>query len=121
MVRAFNAQFLVTLTLYTIGEGFYDEDNIFREGSITSSNIKGRLLAGNKFKQFSEGLSQIPTEGGDRVGDFWELYVTNSNKLTLKDKIGYEGSYFNVLQRSNLSHFGFNKYILERSTEWSPT
>ena len=120
MQRAFNARFLVPLTLYRVSPGSYDDDNNWIEGLVTKSTIYGRVVAGNKFSQFEEGIARIVEDGGTRFADYRGLYVTNKYSLETTDKIGYRGKYFNVLQHSDESPFGFNSYILEKSENWKP-
>lgn len=120
MGRAFNAKFLVTLTRYRISKGSYDVDNNWIEGTLEKSTIYGRVLAGNKFSQFEEGIARIVEDGGTRFTDYRGLYVVNKFSLLTTDKIGYRGTFFNVLQQSDESPFGFNSYILEKSENWKP-
>lgn len=120
MQRAFNAKFLVPLTLYTIGPGYYDNTNEWVQGSLTKSKIFGRVVAGNRFSQFQEGIARIVEDGGTRYSDYRGLYVTNKNALNSGDKVGYKGEFFNVLQQSDESPFGFHSYILEKSENWIP-
>jgi hypothetical protein len=120
MQRAFNSKFLVKLTRYTVAEGSYDDDNNWVEGYVTKSTIYGRIIAGNKFSQFEEGIARIVEDGGTRFADYRGLYVTNKYSIEPNDKIGYAGKYFNVLQQSDEAPFGFNSYILEKSENWKP-
>jgi len=120
MQRAFNAKFLVKLTRYRVGPGSYDTDNNWIEGTVTTSIIFGRVVAGNKFSQFEEGIARIVEDGGTRFADYRGMYVTNKFSIEPEDKIGYKGKYFTVLQESDESPFGFHSYILEKSENWKP-
>lgn len=120
MQRAFNSKFLVKLIRYSASAGTFDGDNNWVEGKYTRSIIYGRVLAGNKFSQFEEGIAKIVEDGGTRSSDYRGLYVTDKFQLELEDKIGYKGKFFNVLQHSDESPFGFNSFILEKSENWKP-
>ena len=120
MQRAFNGKFLVQLTRYAVSLGTFDADNNWIEGVSTTSIIYGRVLAGNKFSQFEEGIARIVEDGGTRFSDYRGLYIVDRYSLELEDKIGYKGIYFNVLQQSDESPFGFNSFILEKSENWKP-
>lgn len=103
-----------------IEEGSYDEENIWVEGRVTKKNIYGVIKSGNKFSQFEEGEAVHSEDGGTRFSQFKTLYVTDRFPIDRGDKIGYAGSYYNVLQRSEESVYGFFSVILEKSTEWKP-
>lgn len=120
MQRAFNSKFLVPLTRYKVGAGSYDADNNWVGGTVTKSTIYGRVVAGNRFSQFEEGIARIVEDGGNRFSDYRGLYVTNKYSIDTTDKVGYMGMYFNVLQQSDESPFGFHSYILEKSENWKP-
>lgn len=120
MQRAFNSKFLVPLIRYKVAEGTYDADNNWVEGMVTKSTIYGRVVAGNKFSQFEEGIAKIVEDGGTRFADYRGLYVTDKYSISPTDMIGYRGKYFNVLQQSDESPFGFESYILEKSENWKP-
>ena len=120
MVRAFGKMMLTELSKVTVEPGYYDDKNDYIRGSSVESPIYGVLLAGNRFSQFDEGIALKPTEGGDRFSDYRSLYVQKKYMLNVGDKVGYLGSYFNVLQMSDESHFGFRSYILEASNGWTP-
>ena len=120
MNRAFNSKMMTMITKYTIGVGSYDSTNNWTEGSQIVSQIFGVIKAGNKFSQFEEGQALHAEDGGARYSDYRTLYVTNANLVELGDKLGFAGKYFNVLQRSDESIFGFYSVIIEESTEWTP-
>ncbi len=120
MQRAFNSKMLTKLTKYTVGTGEYNDDNRWVEGSVTSSNIWGVIKTGNKFSQFEEGEALHSEDGGARYSDFRTLYVTKKFPVQKNDKIGYKGKYYNVLQRSDESEFGYYSVLLEKSEEWRP-
>lgn len=120
MQRAFNSKFLVPLARYKVGLGSYNEDNLWVEGTVTKSIIFGRVVAGNKFSQFEEGIARVVEDGGTRFVDYRGLYVIDKYFIEPEDKIGYRGNYFTVLQQSDEAPFGFNSYILEKSENWKP-
>jgi len=120
MQRAFNSKFLVPLTRYKVNEGSYDADNNWIEGSVSKSTIYGRVVAGNKFSQFEEGIARIVEDGGTRFTDYRCLYVIEKYSVNPEDMIGYQGKYFNILQQSDESPFGFESYLLEKSEDWKP-
>lgn len=119
--RAFNSKMLSRITKYTVMDGSYDEDNNWVQGRLKSSLVFGVVTAGNKFSQFEEGLAQRVEDGGVRYSDFLSIYMNKKFTLVLEDKIKWRGKYYNVLQKSDEEHFGFNSYLCERSENWSPT
>ena len=120
MQRAFNKRMLTKLTKYTVESSTYDENNHIVKGKVVSTQIWGVLKAGNKFSQFDEGEALHSEDGGQRFSDYRTLYATDKFPLSLGDKIGHNGKYYNILQRSDEVVFGFYSYILERSEEWAP-
>lgn len=103
-----------------IEEGAYDGENIWVEGRVTKKNIYGVIKSGNKFSQFEEGEAVHSEDGGTRFSQFKTLYVTDRFPIDRGDKVGYAGNFYNVLQRSEESVYGFFSVILEKSTEWKP-
>lgn len=120
MQEAFDAQMLTPVIRYSISEGSYDNDNRWIQGSKKATTIYGVIKAGNKFSQFEEGEALHSEDGGQRFSDYRTLYVTDRYPIELKDKIGFSGKYFNVLQRSDEAVYGFYSVLLERSEEWQP-
>ena len=120
MQKAFNSRMLTKLIKYTIAEGSYDDENTWVEGQITNSNIYGVIKSGNKFSQFEEGEALHSEDGGIRYSQYKTLYVTDKFPVDKKDKIGYLGNFYNVLQRSEESVYGFFSVILEKSKGWKP-
>ena len=120
MQRAFNSRMLTKVIKYTIAEGTYDDENVWVEGRVTKKNIYGVIKSGNKFSQFEEGEAVHSEDGGTRFSQYKTLYVTDKFPVERGDKIGYSGSYYNVLQRSEEAVYGFFSVILEKSTEWTP-
>lgn len=120
--RAFNARMMTKLTLYKAPtpKGTYDDNNIWVRNPYTSSSIRGVLTVGNKFSQFEEGEAIRVEDGGQRVSDYRTLYVMDKYPIYIGDKIELNGNYFNVLQRSDESIFGFYSVLLEKSEEWTP-
>ena len=117
MQRAFNAKFLIDLTRRHTTLGSYDDDNDWVEGTVTNSPMKGRMVAGNKFSQFEEGLSIHHEDGGVRIRDYRSLYITDRYELSIGDKVIYKGVIYNVLQESDEAPFGFKSFLLEKSDE----
>ncbi len=120
MQRAFNSRMLTKVIKYTIEEGSYNDENVWVEGQVTQSNIFGVIKSGNKFSQFEEGEAIHNEDGGSRFSQYKTLYVTDRFPIERDDKIGYSGYYYNVLQRSEESVYGFYSVILERSEDWTP-
>lgn len=120
MQGAFHPKFLVKMVRYRHEKGTYDENNHWVEGGLSKKNIWGRIKTGNKFSQFDEGESVRTEDGGTRFSDYRTLYVTDRFPLDRKDIIGFKGKYFNILQRSDESVFGFYKVLLEESEYWTP-
>ncbi len=120
MQRAFNSRMLTKLTRHSIAESTYDSNNHVVPGVSSTKKIFGVLQAGNKFSQFDEGIALHSEDGGKRYSDFRSLYLQDKFKLDLTDKIEYKGNYYNILQKSDESEFGFSSYLLEKSEEWTP-
>lgn len=121
MQRAFNSRMLTRVVRYVIKEGSYDDDNVWVEGAITQSNIYGVIKSGNKFSQFEEDEALRVEDGGIRASQYKTLYVTDKYPLENTNKIGYQGKYYNIIQRSEESTYGFFSVILEKSKAWTPT
>jgi len=120
MQRAFNSRMLSPLTLYSATAGSYDADNIWVEGTTTTQTIYGVIKTGNKFSRHEEGEALHSEDGGARYSDYRTLYITDKYPVEKEDKILFKGKYFNVLQRSDESVFGFYSVLLEKSEEWQP-
>lgn len=115
MQRAFSVKFLVNLTRYSTSGGYYNDDNDWVEGTTSSQPIKGRVLAGNKFSQFEEGLSVHNEDGGQRLSDFRTLYIPDKYQVSIGDTLVYSGVTYNILQESDERPFGFKSFLLEKS------
>lgn len=120
MRRAFNSRMYTTITIYVQEDGSYNEYNDWVSGQLTSRLSRGVIQAGNKFSQFEEGMAVINEDGGVRVSDYRSLYIKSEEEIKLGDKIGYNGIYYNVLQQSDESTYGFDSFLLEKSKNWSP-
>jgi len=118
MQRAFNARMLSKVKHYTIGEGHYNDDNDWVEGTVTSRNVFGVIKAGNKFSQFDEGISIHSDEGGHRTSDYRTLYVIDKYSIDIGDKIRFKDTNFNIIQQSDESVYGFNSFIIEKDKNW---
>jgi len=119
MHKAFNARMLTKLTKYSLAAGTYNDDNVWVEGEVTSSKIWGVLKTGNQFSQFDQGQALQTEDGGERFSDFRTLFVTDKFPIDKGDKVGHKGLYYNVLQRSDESVYGFYSVLLEKSEEWT--
>jgi hypothetical protein len=115
MQQAFDSQMLTKMIKVEQFVGHFDDINNWIKGAVSYSNIWGVLQAGNKFSQFDEGISLRNMDGGDRFSDFRSLYVTDRFALKNTDKVFYKGKYYNILQQSDESEFGFHSYLLELS------
>lgn len=120
MTRAFNAKMETSVTLHVLASGSYDSENVWQDGALVSTEIRGVLTTGNKFSQFDEGESHHSEDGGIRYSDYKTLYVRAIYNVDRANKITHRGVHYNVLQRSNELVFGFYKVLLEESTEWTP-
>tara|TARA_R110000744_G_scaffold208461_11_gene327193 strand:+ start:8380 stop:8760 length:381 start_codon:yes stop_codon:yes gene_type:complete len=122
MQRAFNARMLSKLTLYVapVPLGTYDEFNDWTLSPYVETTIYGVVVSGNKFSQFEEGQAIRVEDGGQRTSDYRSLYVTDKYPVNIGDKLFYKGFYFNVLQRSDESAYGFYSILIEKSEEWTP-
>ena len=122
MQRAFNARMLTKLILYSAPDplGYYNEYNNWALNSFVEKVIYGVVKPGNKFSQFEEGQALRVEDGGNRISDYRTLFVTDKYETNMGDKLSYGGFYFNVLQRSDKSTYGFFSVLLEKSEEWTP-
>ena len=120
MQRAFNRRMMTKLIKYTVEDSTYDENNQVVLGNTVKSFIYGVFQAGNKFSQFDEGIALHSEDGGARFSDFKSLYLQDKFELDLDDKIEYKGLYYNILQKSDESEFGFSSYLLEKTKGWAP-
>lgn len=120
MQRAFNARMLTRITKYTQAEGNYDENNKWVDGAITTSKIWGVIKSGNRFSKFEEGIAVHNEDGGIRYSDFKTLHITDKFTVELGDKVPYKKAYYNILQQSDESIYGFTSYIIEKSENWKP-
>jgi hypothetical protein len=121
MQRAFNAKMLTRVQHYTVAEGSYDENNNWIAGGTVKKNIFAVIKAGNKFSQFEEGEAVHNEVGGIRTSLYRSLYVKDKYKLSIGDKVGVKGVYYNILQTSDESVYGFHSYLVEKSKTWRPT
>lgn len=120
MQGAFNSRMLTKVIRYVVQEGSYNDGNVWVEGLITKSNIYGVIKSGNKFSQFEEDEALRVEDGGIRSSQYKTLYVTDKFPLEEGNKIGYDGKYYNIIQRSEEATYGFFSVILEKSKEWTP-
>ena len=121
MRRAFNSRMYSNIAHYTVSEGYYDDYNDWVSGEVKSTMIRGVIMSGNKFSQFDEGMAIQNEDGGVRISDYRSLYVKTELGVELGDKIGYGGVYYNVLQQSDESTYGFDSFLLEKSKSWRPS
>lgn len=120
MSRAFNARMLRPIKLYTVAVGSYDAENVWQDGSEIVISLQARVTVGNKFSQFEEGISMTVEDGGTRSRDYILVYIKEDVAADVDDKIGWNGKYFNILQISDESHFGFKSMLAEKSKTWEP-
>lgn len=120
MRRAFNARMMTPITIYTKGDGHYDDNNDWVAGTIESRTAQAVIKSGNKFSQFEEGIAAINEDGGMRYSNYRSIYVKTEVGIKLTDMISYKGVYYNVLQQSDESTYGFDSFLLEKSKNWSP-
>jgi len=120
MRKAFNSKMLTKAVRYSVLTGAYDDDNNWVEGRKIRNNIWGVIKVGNQFSQFDEAEALHSEDGGRRHSNYISLYITDKFTLNLGDKVGFKGKYFNVLQRSDESQYGFSSFLLEQSEEWAP-
>lgn len=121
MNRAFNGKMLTKMIRYEEVDSYFNDDNEWVEGPQFVSTFFGVNLAGNKFSQFDEGIARVATEAGERFSNYRTLYVQDRfPPLANNDKVNFKGTYYNVLQQSDESVFGFHSYILEKPKNWTP-
>lgn len=120
MKRAFNARMLTSMTRYRKSQGVYNDDNDWVEGRITRKPFRGVIKSGNKFSELDKGIALKNMDGGSRFSDFISVSVVDEYELSKEDKVGYKGKYYNILQISDESTYGFFSYIAEKSKEWTP-
>jgi hypothetical protein len=113
MRRAFNAKMLTRLTLLKNQGGYFDDDNTWVKGEQKKSIVFGRVIVGNKFSQFSEGLATVAEDGGERYTDYRSLYVRDIYDISIRDQIIFKGKVFNIIQQSDETVFGFNSFLIE--------
>ena len=118
--RAFNSKMITKLIRYKIEEGSFDENNDWVEGVTTKDKIMGVILSGNKFSQFEVGQAKITEDGGIRISDYKALHIKDKYNLKIGDKILYNKTYYNVLQRSDEIEFNYRSFLLEKSEGWKP-
>jgi hypothetical protein len=105
---------LTNITLRSVVEGEFNEDNDWVEGAYSDSTIYGRLLVGNKFSQFDVGVSKRVEYGGTRFSNFRSLFIKDIYKLNLKtDLIVHKGLVYNILQEADETVFGFRGFLIE--------
>jgi len=122
MGEAFDSEFLVDFTRHFSNSGTYGTDNDWVPGSFSTKPQKGRITAGNKFSQFEEGMAIHNEDGGKRISDYRSLYIkTTEYTIVIGDVIEYRGTYYNTLQQSDESQYGFDSFLLEKSENWTPS
>jgi len=120
MSRAFSSRFLSKMTRYRVSEGTYNEFNDYIPGKITTSMIWGVIRVGNKFSQFDEGEAIHNIDVVTRISNYKELSVRGSGNISMGDKVGFKGKYYNLLQRSDETVFGFESFMIEEADGWTP-
>ena len=120
MQRAFNKRMLSKLYRFRQLPGSYNADNDWVDGEIEKKTFFGVIKAGNKFSQFEEGISIHNTDGGVRLSDYRALYVIDKYEMSIGDKVQFKDTYYNILQKSDESVFGFSSYIIEKVENWNP-
>lgn len=118
MKRAFNAKFMVKFKYKFKSAGSYDINNIFVEGTSSYQDLKGRIIVGNKFSQFDEGIAIQNEDGGTRTTDYISVFIkTNVNTMmVVGGTVEFKSKNYNILQCSDESHFGFKGFLCERVT-----
>ena len=121
MRRAFNAKMMVPLTLISVGEGSYDENNDWIPATPTTSTIYGRVIIGNKFSQFDAGIAKKIEDGGQRYADYRSLYIPDNYEINMTDQFTsathLKGRVFSILNEADESIFGFRGFLLEAEEE----
>lgn len=120
MTRAFHPKMMRRLTVYLVQEGYYDPDNVWVRGSTSKASIRGVLTTGNKYSESAKGVALQNEVGGKRFSEYKTLYVVNRFKLNVGDKVEHNGNFYNILQMSDESIWGFRGYLLEKSKGWKP-
>ena len=120
MQRAFNARMLTKVGKFTQADGSFNDLNVWLDGSVKESSIYGVILAGNKFSQFEEGMALHNEDGGIRYSDYRTIFITDKFSLELQDKVKFRNIYYNVLQQSDETEYGFSSYLIEKSENWKP-
>ena len=115
MQRAFNARMQSKCFSYVVSEGFYDEDNNWVKGRYVKKAFYAVIQAGNKFSQFDEGIARHAMEGGNRFSNYRNMYVQDKHpSLKMDDRVEFKNTFYNIIQKSDESAFGFNSYIIEK-------
>ena len=116
MGRAFHPLMLVKMKVISTTSGHYNDDNDYVGGVKSSRVIRGVIRNGNRYSQFEESISRSATAAGERFPDYRTLFLRESifGDLSLDSHIIYKCVTYNILQKSDETHFGFSSYILER-------
>lgn len=120
MKRAFNSKMKSRLTHYSISDGYHDDDNDWIPGKAKAGYVFGVVTSGNKFSQFEEGQAIINTESGIRKSDYKQLWIEDKYGIAIDDKIGTKGKFYNILQHTDETVFGFQGFLIEEAKNWSP-
>ena len=120
MSRAFNSKMMTTLYHLNLLPGSYDANNEWVPGGLGRKRIHGVFKSGNRFSQFEEGKALHNMDGGARYSDYRSLHVLSKYGLAINDKVEVKGVYYNILQESPETVFGFQGFILEKTENWKP-
>ena len=120
MRRAFNGRMKTKMTHYSVKDGSYDDNNDWQPGTNKAAYVFGVITSGNKFSQFEEGEAIRNLESGIRKSNYRQLWVEDKYGIDINDKIGFRGRFFNILQHTDESVFGFQGFLIEEAEDWKP-
>lgn len=120
MGKAFNSKFMVPISLYRYVAGSYNIDNEWNTPAREEEVISGIITSGNKFSQFDEGIALQSEDGGARFSNFRKLYVKSSVGIGMEDRLVYQNYYYNIIQQSDETAFGFQSFIIEKAERLNP-
>lgn len=122
MVKAFNPRMMTKLVGYRFGQGHFDSLNNYVQGALEEYHFSARILSGNRFSQFDEGVALQTTPSGNRVSKFLSVYIPMVyGDITIGDKFKHNGEYYNILGMLDESVYSFRGFLCELVNDWNPS
>lgn len=120
MRRAFNGRMKTKMTHYSVTAGSYGANNDWVPGKNKAAYVFGVITSGNKFSQFEEGEAVRNLESGIRHSNYKQLWVEDKYGIGINDKVGFRGKFFNLIQHTDETVFGFQGFLIEEAKDWKP-